>query len=168
MPENSTPVSLSTKELPLSRGLVAVVDAEDYLRLSQYKWHATTNNYAAAWIVVDGVRQKVLLHRFILSAGKGLWVDHINHDTLNCTKSNLRLARPQENSRNKLKQGRTSRFKGVCWHKRAGKWQAGYVVDARRIYLGLFVNEVDAAKAYDSAVRAAFGEFAFTNFKEAA
>lgn len=60
--------------------------------------------------------------------------------------------------------GGSSQYKGVFWWKQHGKWCARIVVDGRQKHLGLFKEEPDAARAYDQAARAAWGEFARTNF----
>jgi hypothetical protein len=58
----------------------------------------------------------------------------------------------------------TSRFKGVWWHAENAKWYAGVTIGGRRRWLGYHVDEADAARAYDTAARRHFGEFASLNF----
>jgi len=155
-------ISQDTKLIPLTQGKFAIVDAEDYDHLMQFKWFYTCYGYAAR-----NARDKTLLmHRVILSADKGFNIDHINGDALDNRKSNLRFCSQAENSRNrKLRKGGTSKFKGVGWHKATGKWVAYIKVNYKHKHLGLFVDEKEAAMAYDAAALLYFGEFAATNKK---
>ena len=99
-------------------------------------------------------------------------IDHVDGDGLNNRRSNLREAVGTKNQQNKMKACvGVSRFKGVCPH-RDGRWRANIRVPAvgkgrgRQTHLGLFVDEEDAARAYDTAARKHFGEFARLNFPE--
>lgn len=82
----------------------------------------------------------------------------------NCQRWNLRTCSNQKNQCNRRKHRGSSQFKGVCWHKRDGKFQAEIKLDGRSKFLGMFTDELDAALAYDSAAREHFGEFACCNF----
>jgi hypothetical protein len=57
-----------------------------------------------------------------------------------------------------------SRYKGVDWAKDMKRWRARILVNGKRIYLGSFENEIDAAKAYDEAAKRYHGDFAALNF----
>lgn len=156
------------REIPLSKGYVALVDDEDYERVAQFKWWASENDgaiYAKTTIYVpNGPSRKLYMHRFILNAKRGEYVDHIHHRTLDNRKSEIRIATARGNSANqRVRADKTSRFKGVCIHP-DGKWAAYVKTEHRTRYLGLFSDESDAARAYDAAARSLFGEFALTNF----
>lgn len=86
----------------------------------------------------------------------------------NYSPDNCRWATASQQQANKRKyvNGITSQYKGVDWHKRDDKWRARIKVGGKRKYLGLFENEIDAAKAYDAAALKHFGEYANPNFKE--
>ena len=91
-------------------------------------------------------------------------VDHWNGDGLDNRRRNLRAATPSQNQHNRRKRlGCSSRFKGVHWHKRHGKWAAKIRIDGRQLHLGYFPVERDAAAAYNLAANQEFGEFALTN-----
>lgn len=95
----------------------------------------------------------------------GLLVDHKNGDALDNRRDNLRLATYAQNAYNK-KKTRTktsSRFIGVCFSKKTGKWTAYLRFQGKRIWLGQFDNEIDAAKAHDRAAIKYHGEFARLN-----
>ena len=108
------------------------------------------------------------MHRQIMNAPKGTPIDHKDHNGLNNTRENLRLATISENARNceKTKRPTSSKYKGVCWNKKSKKWQAHIHYNGISIHLGLFDSEEDAAKAYDEAAKIYHGEFAVLNFPE--
>jgi hypothetical protein len=115
---------------------------------------------------------RVLLHRFILGAAPGTMIDHKNGNGLDCTRENLRLATRSQNQHNAGRRmyagARSSRFKGVHWHRVTGKWVAQIMAARKYHYLGLFIDEEQAARAYDAAARELHGEFAQLNFPEVA
>jgi hypothetical protein len=166
--------------IPLPHGLFAVIDSADAALVREYSWHLKTQTarpehiYAQTSMRLPGGRKKsVLLHRMLMDARQGEVVDHVNGDTLDCRRKNLRLATARGNSTNvtSSKNQKLGGYKGVSWNKNAGKWEAGICAGEvkangkrRRIYLGLFESEREAAGAYDSAARHAYGEFASTNF----
>lgn len=112
------------------------------------------------------------MHRAIIDAPNGMVVDHINGDSLDNRRSNLRLATSQENNRNAKKAAgkmrvMSSQYKGLSRVKdglRSKKWRAMLAIDRKRIHLGHFNTEEEAARAYDAAAKEHFGEFARLNF----
>lgn len=93
---------------------------------------------------------------------KGMFVDHIDGDTLNCRRGNLRLVTPQQNAANAAPRGGKSRHRGV-FPARNGRWAAQISKAGTRLHLGTFDSEVEAAAAYDTAARDIHGEFARLN-----
>jgi len=159
------------KTIPLSQGFVALIDDEDFARVSQYKWCALVCKngriYAKRHYWVPGGKGKeknIMMHRFILGLplGRKPDVDHEDHNGLNNQKHNLRVATRQQNNANQRKTRGTSQFKGVYWNKNAGKWQAQIKVNGVRHYLGLFTSEAKAAGAYAQAAVKYFGTFSYT------
>lgn len=151
------------KEIPLTQGYVALVDDEDYERLSMFPWHISSRGYAVRNSRGSG---KELMHRALMGNPTGREIDHINRNRLDNQKSNLRLSTHRENCCNQEGRSITSQYKGVCWVKRCNKWQAQINVNKKTIFLGLFEHDIDAARAYDKAAKQHQGVFAYLNFKE--
>lgn len=157
----------------------AQVSDEDYEFLSELRWRLRWG-YATADRYGGGGRVFVIMHRVVWQrmAGRALLageqVDHINRDTLDNRRENLRLASNEQNQMNRnghrTYKGKptSSKYKGVFWHAKGKKWMAAIGVENRSKYLGLFASEEEAARAYDAAARRLYGEFACCNFEEAA
>ena len=151
------------KTIPLTQGKFAIVDDEDYDGLSTFHWRATktkSGGYAAR----RGRDPVVYMHRQIMDAPKGMYVDHINHVQHDNRKVNLRVCTNSQNMQNGLKhKNGSSRYKGVYWYKPSKKWRAMIRVHGKGIHIGYFIDEVNAAKAYDEKAMQLFGEFAQLN-----
>lgn len=146
-------------------GMFAIVDAEDYERLSVYAWCLHSGGYAFRNLPKHE-RDVVLMHREVVGAVEGQRVDHRNRDKLDNRKENLRFCTVSQNGGNMAKHDdNPSRYKGVS-HGRAGKWRARIRCGERAIQLGTFDTQEEAAAAYDAAARRLFGDFARTNFPE--
>lgn len=162
-PENATCL------IPLSQGKYALVDAEDYPKLARHKWSATrgkTTFYALRHV---GRNKKIMMHRDVMNPPDNLLVDHIDHNGLNNTKNNLRLATYHQNNVNRIKTRTnkcSSKYKGVSLHKRDKLYHASICCNGKKYKLGSFKNETDAAKAYDKKARKLFCEFACLNFPD--
>jgi hypothetical protein len=157
------------KEIILTQGKTALVDDEDFEELYKYKWHADKHGsiyYAVRSININYKIKHILMHRQIFGiTDKKIFIDHIDHNSLNNQKSNLRICTNQQNQRNSLKQkNTTSIYKGVSLNKKSNKWHSIIIFNNKSIYLGSYINEIDAAKAYDVAAIKYFGEFANINF----
>lgn len=166
------PHSMS-RTIPLTQGYVAVVDDKDYEWLSQWKWCAKKTVLANGRIKLYAHRRignsTITMHRLIVNAGSDTLVDHADGNGLNNRRCNLRQATVAANCWNSNPRCNTSsRYKGVSWHKRVGKWAAAIRLCGRSRHLGYFADEVEAARAYDRAAKEHFGEFARLNFPNGA
>jgi len=179
MPSSPMPSSPMTsisdcRRMPLSKGYSALVDAEDFDRLNRYSWFVwipASNKrliYAVRKVRAGKKYGKVLMHREVVNAPRGIKVDHKNNshpeNGLDNRKENLRVASDAQNQWNARKHidATTSRFKGVVRCK-DGYWQAQLQVNRVRKYLGRFKTELAAAKAYNEAAIKLFGDFARIN-----
>jgi hypothetical protein len=145
----------------------AIVDPEDYQKLAEYDWQldqSPSKNYYA--VRFDPVRKIVRMHREVMNAPAGSFVDHRHGTGLDNRKENLRIATRTQNVHNRRKTAKqtSSKYKGVCFKRNEKKYCAQIGYKGKRMHLGYFDNEIDAAKAYDAAAKKLFGEFARLNF----
>ncbi len=155
------------REIELTQGKVALVDDEDYAELSKHKWHAAKIGkrwYASRNVGKRPYRRQVYMHRQILNPPPGFECDHINGNGLDNRRCNLRVCTHSQNLQNQRIGGGASEFKGVHWYKRDKIWHAQIKHSGKRHHLGVFTDETDAARAYDTAAREHFGNFARLNF----
>lgn len=156
--------------IPLTRSKAAVVDDEDYAKLSKYNWCVLDARGLLYAKRGDSGNATVLMHRAILGLGPGdrRQVDHVDGNGLNNQRSNLRLANDtlnHANARPRVQRvPKSSRFKGVSWSTRDRYWLAIVQSGGKRVYVGYFKDEEAAARAYDEHARREFGEYARTNF----
>ncbi len=156
------------KEIQLNHKKVALVDDEDYEYLNQWKWFA--KKCKCTWYPIrmlllnNGKRKAFPMHKEIMSPPKGMETDHKDHNGLNCQKDNMRNCTRQQNTQNQRKQpNRSSKYKGVCWHKFHNKWSCRITLNGKTKHLGYFKFEIKAALAYNKAAKGLFGEFACLN-----
>jgi hypothetical protein len=156
------------KLIPLTQGKFAIVDDDDFERLSQYKWQLGSNGYPQRAVRTPKGWRPRRMHHDIMTAPPGLVHDHKFGNVLDHQKKNLRLATRSQNQHNQRKRTRkaTSRFKGVYWAADIGRWRAHIkaIKGQPIISLGCYLDEAEAAKAYDRAAAQWFGEFARLNF----
>lgn len=162
----------SMKEVPLTKGMFAFVDDEDFFKLKKGKWHARIGRKTAYAGRVgkkdDGESRIVLMHRAILKlTDEPVCVDHIDGNGLNNQKSNLRICSAQQNLRNSgLRRDNSTGYKGVSFSISNKGFMATIRYNNKKIYLGTFLTPEEAARAYDEAAKRLHGEFARTNFSD--
>jgi len=151
------------REIELSRDKVAIVDDDMFDYLNQWKWHYHNCGYAGRLTSRKlGKRTTILMHRVVIGTPDSMQTDHINHNTLDNRRENLRICTASQNSANiPVPDNNTSGVKGVCWHKGRDKWLARIKYHGRTVHLGSFANLDDAAEAYANSARKYFGEFAY-------
>jgi hypothetical protein len=161
-------------EIRLADGAVTLVDEAAFNALSHWRWRRHRGGYA--WRLErapGGKRVAVMMHRAVMQAPDGLEVDHINGDTLDNRRANLRLCTKAENRRyrRKLTVTSTSPYKGVSFRPRSSlvskllPWIAR-IGGARRRELGRYATAEEAARAYDAAAVDQWGAFARRNFPD--
>ena len=157
------------RRIYLGEGEYTKVDADIFYRLGGLRWQIKGNG--KRWYVVrfkkvrPGLTTLENLHRVIIKARKGRVVDHLNCDPLDNCRMNLRQATQSQNHQNVLKKKNTSsKYIGVSFRKEIKKWGAYTSHKGKKKHLGYFLNEIDAARAYDKAVKKYFGPYARVNF----
>lgn len=148
------------KTIKLTKCKEAIVDDRDFEELSKSKWFMCSR-----YAMTERNGKRILMHRHILQPPDGMFVDHINGNTLDNRRENLRLATKQQNCSNQRKKGGVSRYKGA-YKTRGGKWYSKIAPHGKSIYLGTFDTEELAADAYNKAAKHYFGEFANINIIE--
>jgi hypothetical protein len=153
----------SVKRIPVAGGYYAYVDAADYEWLSKYRWCPYGGKYAAR----HHQGKWIFMHREIMQAPPGMVCDHKSGNGTDNTRPNLRDCTRQQNLRNRRERmGCASRFKGVYPDKKRGLVYGMIIFEGKRIRLGCFKDEADAARAYDRKALECFGEFARLNFPD--
>jgi len=160
-----------SKVIKLDKGYETIVDDSDFEHLNSVGWFALESGgatYAVRHVPKKNTKTgKTLtrMHRVIMGEPLNKCIDHINGNALDNRWNNLRICSHSQNIRNQKPQiGKTSKYKGVFLDKRTNKWGVKIKVNMKKIHLGQFCNELEAAKVYDKAARKYFGEFARTNF----
>jgi hypothetical protein len=154
------------KKILLTQDKFTLVDDCDYAYLIQWKW-CYHKGYAIRTDRTNGKQRTELMHRIILEQmghKNFTYSDHRNRNKLDNRRCNLRPATDSQNQHNASKRkDNTSGYKGVSWHKRAGKWHARICVNGKRISLGYYVDPKEAARAYNVAALKYHSEFAVLN-----
>jgi len=167
------------KEIKLSKGrwhpsansdrYVALVDNEDYEYLNQFNWHVVFRKDCKVPSEIQGyvLGEYIKMHRLVMKVSDSkVCIDHADGNPLNNQKYNLRACTHTQNMANrKVPANNKSGYKGVSWHKQHGKWYASISANRKLIFLGLFADLIEAAKAYDAKAKEIHGEFANLNFK---
>jgi hypothetical protein len=154
----------TVRRIPLGHNRFAIVDARDYKWLSKYKWCASNKRGTIYAMRRTKEGKTVYMHREIMQAPKGTVVDHIDHNTLNNRRCNLRVCTLEQNYANMGPHGGKSGYVGV--YPRAGKWEAGITWHGEHFYLGRYDDPVEAAKARDRKAYELHGPYAYLNFPE--
>lgn len=155
------------REIKLTKDKVALVDDENFEMLNRFRWYASEESQTFYAKTDQGGRKNRVrhrMHRFIMKAEKGQFVDHIDGNGLNNQRANLRFCTKQQNNMNKQKRNNcSSSYKGVSYYKSRKKWEANIQINGKNTRLGYFRTAVEAAKAYNKKALLIFGEFAKLN-----
>ena len=155
--------SRGVRRIALGQNLFATVDAADYKKLCRYKWYACRHG-STIYATCRKNGKAVYMHRMIMRPRKGYVVDHIDGNGLNNRRCNLRVCTHQQNQANRGPCGGSSRYVGV--YRKGDKWVATIKYRGEHFYLGIFDDEVEAAKARDRKAYELHGPYAYLNFPE--
>ena len=157
------------KEIQLTQGKVALIDDEDYKLLVVHKWHIHMTDgklYAGRAQRKANGKYEVFRMQWAIMGAKH--IDHVDGNGLNNQRYNLRKSTILQNTQNRTKttSATTSIYKGVYKNtaQNRTKWSAYITVNKKRIWLGQFDLEIDAARCYDERALKEFGEFSKLNF----
>jgi hypothetical protein len=154
--------------IPLTKNKFAIVDRCDYERLAQFKWCVSCTGRRKLYACRMVGRTLVRMHREIMQAPKGMVVDHIDGNSLNNCRTNLRICTYSQNLCNRQKYRGATPYKGVFYRKDRDKYYARIKFEGTDHYLGLYDDPIDAAKAYDRRARELHGPYARLNFPDEA
>lgn len=154
------------REIELTQGQVALVDDEDFERVSQHKWCLSRTGSGKRPYAMrksqDG--RTILMHREIVNAGSCEYVDHCNGDGLDNRRCNLRKCTNAQNMANRGPQNNNSSgYKGVSACNSTNRWRARIKGSDKYQHLGYHATAAEAAIAYNKAAARLHGEFAFLN-----
>jgi hypothetical protein len=157
----------TVKKIKLTQGKVALVDDEDFKELSRFKWQILK---CGKFLIarrgcscpITKNRYTILMHRQITSCPQDLFVDHINHNSLDNRKCNLRICTRQQNNSNRVIQKNKTGIKGVETRE-SGRYRARIRFNKKGITIGHFDTLVEAINAYNNKAIELFGEFAYLN-----
>jgi len=146
------------------------IDGEDFEKVKNYKWCISKGWNDDDFYVVTNLKTKprgLILHRYLMDCPKNMIVDHINHNTLDNRKENMRVCTKAQNGMNQKKQKRKtfSKYKGVVFYKKGNYtcFHAQIMIGQKHKSLGYHKTEELAAIAYNVGAVKYFGEFALLN-----
>ena len=155
-------------KIKLTQRQWAIIDTDDISLVQDYRWHAAWARSGNRFYVSTNIKlptgkhTSCGLHRVLLRPEAGMLIDHINHDSLDNRRSNLRICNKAQNGWNSLNNVRNkSGATGVIWHKQSGKWMAYAKNNGKQQHLGLFLIIADAKAAYTQFVTGSRGKFAY-------
>lgn len=162
----TTPSEVLYRLIPLTQGQWAIVDVADFEWLNQYKWCAAWDSHTKGYYAMRRCKGRIVrMHRIILGLdfGDKRKGDHINLETLDNRRSNLRIATNSQNGCNSgMKSTNSTGFKGVDFEKRRGLYRAYIQKDGKLKFLGYKSTAEAAYELYCAACAELHGEFGRT------
>ena len=117
-----------------------------------------TAGYLHVGLHNEGKKKTTAIHQLMavvflahVPNGNNIVVDHIDNDQLNNILGNLQLITNRKNC-SKDRTGHSSDYVGVYWHKNANKWGAQIKINGKKKHLGLFMEQLEASRAYQIAL----------------
>lgn len=138
----------------------SLIDDKDYKYFKQFKWFTDHKGYV---LTTDKKASQKQLHRCIMKCPKNREIDHINGNKSDNRRCNLRISTSSQNKMNMKKRKGTSNYKGVSWKTQNNKWVSQIRFKTKKLHLGYYNLEKDAAIAYNKAAIKFYKEFAILN-----
>ena len=162
-------------KIKLTQNKFAFIDDKNFNWLNKHKWYAQKHRktyYAKRNTIIDQKQKIIYMHRLIIEnklkrkIKSNEETHHINKNGLDNREENLKIVtKSQHRMMKEKRKDCTSCYKGIYYHKQRKKWHARIQLNGKCISLGLFKNELNAAKAYDIAALKYFGQYAKTNLE---
>jgi len=144
------------------------IDLEDYDKIKEYKWYVKKDHYSGCFYVTSHDlktknKKSIRIHRIIMDAKDGQIIDHINLNTRDNRKRNLRVVTAQQNAFNTKGRGKLSKFglKGISWEKRSSKWRGSFMKNGKIVYSMYFYSIIDIINNKIEAEKIHFGEYRY-------
>lgn len=151
-------------EINLTRGFTALADDEDFECLMLRRWHYHLGYAARTVRLSGGKKKKIYMHRLIMKTPAGMETDHINGNKLDNRRCNLRICTKSNNMKNiKKRMNLSSKYRGITWDKHRNLWKAMITINEKKVNIGRFKFENDAAYEYNEYAQRFHGEFAQLN-----
>lgn len=158
------------KYLELTKNKKTLLDDDDFAfakSLGSWYWankKGSKYGYAEMTKRIEGKKIHFKLHRIIMNAQKGEQIDHINGDSLDNRRENLRICTQSQNNANRrILSTNNSGYRGVSWSETAQMWRATIKKDGLQKHIGYFPDKKTAARIYNIEAMELFGEFAVLN-----
>lgn len=152
------------KQIFLSKGYVALVSPEDYEYVTQYRWYTNKDVTGKVYACRYAGGKRIYMHRELTKCPAHLVVDHINANSLDNRRENMRVCNKKENQHNRRGYG-YCKYKGVSMASKTTFRARIYVCpEVGEISLGVYKTADAAALAYDAAALMLFGDYAWLNF----
>lgn len=158
------------KQLPLTHGKFVIVDDEDYPYLSKFKWHLSNSKGETVETLIQGRRADrtipchIPMERFLVRDRPNHCILHKNKNRLDFRKENLFFSsHGGKKQRAKKQEGTSSIYKGVSFKKTNSNWSAQIGFNGKKIYIGQYPTQRQAAIAYNAKAKELFGDLAYQN-----
>jgi hypothetical protein len=153
-----------TRMIYLSRSYSVFVSEEDFERVSAYSWFVNLDVRKRPYACRYAGNKRIYMHREITACPVGMVVDHINGNTLDNRRSNLRVCTQKLNMQNCVPWSRSG-YRGVSLIKNTKRYRVRITdLDGDELNLGSYTDVKYAAMVYDAAALMLYGDYAWLNF----
>ena len=141
-----------------------LIDLDDLDIVTNYLWKVSNRGYVLSYTPsVNGKRSYISLHRLVMKCSdSNVYIDHINHNTSDNRKCNLRTVTPTQNQHNVRPSSRNkSGIRGVRFNKSINKWEVGFSINGKHSIVGYYKNIADAIACRKQYEEKYYGEYAY-------